>query len=143
MTATKLLVAISIAMLLQLALFAWIAIRRRRAGAAAGATAAVAADAWTGWRDFRIVRRQIEDASGSICSFYLKPCDNGSLPAFQPGQYLTFSVRTDAEGKEQVRCYSLSEYSDAGQYRISVKRVPKSSNPSNRTPVSVYFLDNL
>ena len=69
MTATKLLVAISIAMLLQLALFAWIAIRRRRAGAAAGATAAVAADAWTGWRDFRIVRRQIEDAYGSICCF--------------------------------------------------------------------------
>ena len=143
MTATKLLVAISIAMLLQLALFAWIAIRRRRAGAAAGATAAVAVDAWSGWRDFRIVRRQIEDGSGSICSFYLKPCDNGSLPAFQPGQYLTFSVRTDAEGKEQVRCYSLSEYGDAGQYRISVKRVPQSSNPSTQTPVSVYFHDKL
>ena len=143
MTATKLLVAITVAMLLQLAVFAWIAIRRRKAGAAASATAAVAAEAWTGWRDFRIVRRQIEDAAGSICSFYLKPCDNGSLPAFKPGQYLTFTVRTETDGKEQVRCYSLSEYGDASQYRISVKRVPESSNPSTRTPVSVYFLDTL
>jgi len=142
MTATKLLIAITAAMLLQLALFCWLALRRRSA-TAAGAGAALEAVAWPGWRDFRIVRRQSEDADGAICSFYLKPCDDGTLPGFQPGQYLTFSVRTDPDAKEQVRCYSLSEYGDASQYRISIKRAPQNDKPSAQLPVSVYFLDTL
>lgn len=143
MTASKLLLAITIAILLQLVLFAWFTLRRRRLGQAVDEPAAVAVEGWTGWRDFRIVRRQNEDAAGSICSFYLKPCDNGSLPAFKPGQYLTFSVRTEANGKEQVRCYSLSEYGDASQYRVSIKRAPASSKTSDLMPVSVYFHDKL
>lgn len=143
MTASKLLLAITIAILLQLTLFAWFALRRRRLGLSVDLTAAVAVDGWKGWRDFRIVRRQSEDAAGNISSFYLKPCDNGSLPAFNPGQYLTFSVITEANSKEQVRCYSLSEYGDTSQYRVSIKRVPETSKTSDLMPVSVYFHDTL
>ncbi len=140
MTATKLLAAITVAILLQLALYVLFVLRRRRSGHTAVADGS---DAWIGWRDFRVVRRQSENADGTICSFYLKPSDNGSLPAFQPGQYLTFSVRTGPDAKEQVRCYSLSEFGDTGLYRVSIKRAPQNGSQSVQTPVSVFFLDTL
>ena len=76
---------------------------------------------------FRVDRKVIEDANGSICSFYLKPENGTPLPTFLPGQYLTFrlDLPTKLGNIEQVmRCYSLSDAPSADYYRITIKRVP-------------------
>jgi len=78
--------------------------------------------AWTGFRPFRVERRQIEDAARSIFSFYLVPTDGHLLPAFLPGQFLTFKL--DLPTEQIVRCYSLSDAPHADHYRVSIKRVP-------------------
>ena len=44
-----------------------------------------------GFREFLVKRRVIEDDARSVCSFYLVPADGQPLPAFKPGQFLTFS----------------------------------------------------
>lgn len=81
---------------------------------------------WDGFREFRVQRRVIEDQCRSVCSFYLVPADGGALPAFKPGQFLTFQlpVADPATGatKNIVRCYSLSDSPDADYYRVSIKR---------------------
>lgn len=86
------------------------------------------AAAWEGWREFRVARREYEDAAGNVCSFYLAPVDGKPLPAFLPGQFMTFrlDVADSAGGgrKSIVRCYSLSDRSHPDHYRISIKRVP-------------------
>lgn len=82
--------------------------------------------AWHDYRAFKVVRRQYEDPAGNICSFHLAPVDGQTLPAFQPGQFLTFRLDKVA-GKSLIRCYSLSDRPDPAQYRISVKRVPAAS----------------
>jgi len=84
------------------------------------------AAAWEGFRTFTVTRKEIEDQAGAICSFYLAPTDGRPLPAFRPGQFLTFrlSIPTANGEEEIVRCYSLSDAPQAGQYRVSIKRVP-------------------
>lgn len=53
-----------------------------------GAEAALYAKAaWTGYRPFRVTRKQRE--SDEITSFYLMPADGGAVPSFVPGQYVT------------------------------------------------------
>jgi ferredoxin-NADP reductase len=89
------------------------------AGAAAGAAAA-----WQGWREFRVERREYEDAGHDICSFYLVSVDGKPLPAYLPGQFLTFRLDVAGQAQPVVRCYSLSDRPSAGQYRVSIKRVP-------------------
>ncbi|KAK4035109.1 globin-like protein [Parachaetomium inaequale] len=83
-----------------------------------------AADHWTGWRKFRIARKEQE--SSVITSFYLAPADGGAtpLPKFYPGQYVSLQVRVPELGYLQSRQYSLSEGpTPAGEYyRISVKK---------------------
>lgn len=77
---------------------------------------------WNGFRKF-VVSRKITESS-SVCSFHLKPHDARPLPAFKPGQYLTFRL-PGTHGKSQlIRCYSLSDRAHQGYYRVSVKRVP-------------------
>lgn len=78
--------------------------------------------AWQGFRPFRVERKTIEDAAQSICSFYLVPTDGQQLPAFLPGQFLTF--RLDLPTEQIVRCYSLSDAPCPDHYRVSIKRVP-------------------
>ena len=51
----------------------------------------------------------------------LEAVDDGDLPPFLPGQYLTFKAPPDADGKARTRCYSLSDIGDGRRYRISVK----------------------
>ncbi|MBK6907564.1 MAG: hypothetical protein IPH08_10960 [Rhodocyclaceae bacterium] len=83
--------------------------------------------AWGGFRNFRVDRKEIEDGAQSICSFYLVPEDKQPLPAFKPGQFLTFRLDVPApDGKtEQItRCYSLSDAPRQDFYRVSIKRVP-------------------
>lgn len=84
--------------------------------------------AWSGFRTFKVDGRVVEDAAGQICSFYLEPEDQQELPAFKPGQFLTFRLsvpKTDGSGTETItRCYSLSDAPHPKHYRVSIKRVP-------------------
>jgi ferredoxin-NADP reductase len=86
------------------------------------------APAWKGFKPFRVVRRVYENDARDICSFYLAPSEAMTLPAFKPGQFLTFQFdlpSADGEVKRVVRCYSLSDRPQADAYRISVKREPE------------------
>ena len=139
MTAPELLGLISAALLLQLgAGIAW-SLWRRGAAPADAALAAVPAPlpkldaAWSGWREFRVLRREYEDVARSQCSFYLRPVDGVALPAFKPGQFLTFSLDVAgtsagpgqaAAARTVTRCYSLSDRPDPAHYRVTIKRVP-------------------
>lgn len=136
MSAAQLLGLISAALLLQLAVGIGVVLRRRRAAAKAVAAPPVATAprpdlAWQGWREFRVVRRSLEDVARSQCSFYLQPVDGQALPAFRPGQYLTFSLElagsaadAAAAARTITRCYSLSDAPDPAHYRVTIKRVP-------------------
>ncbi len=132
MTAAELLGWISAALLLQLAVGIGVVLRRRRASAPMtparpAATASRPDLAWEGWREFKVVQRSLEDAARTQCSFYLQPVDGQPLPAFRPGQFLTFSLNV-AGGAESARtitrCYSLSDAPEPAHYRVTIKRVP-------------------
>lgn len=96
LTAVELLALILIGLLIQLAVGIGVVLRRRRM-----ATSAVPAQvrektlradlAWQGWRELRVVQRRLEDVARSQCSFCLQPVDGQPLPAFRPGQFLTFN----------------------------------------------------
>lgn len=84
-----------------------------------------------GWREFRVARREFEDAAQSQCSFYLRPVDGRPLPPFKPGQFLTFALDVKARSADSqtpprttTRCYSLSDQPDPAHYRVTIKRVP-------------------
>ena len=82
-----------------------------------------AQSAWVGYRKFRVAEVIDEDEAGTIRSFRLEPRDDKPLPAFRPGQFLSFRIVVPEHG-EQVRCYSISSYDRSRGYRISIKRVP-------------------
>lgn len=136
LTAVELLALISAALLIQLTAGIVVVLRRRRLAApmlpAPPAMAGARPDlAWEGWREFRVVQRSFEDAARSQCSFYLQPVDGQLLPAFRPGQFLTFSLdvsggatRGAEAGRPITRCYSLSDAPDPARYRVTIKRVP-------------------
>jgi ferredoxin-NADP reductase len=97
--------------------------------------------AWPGWRAFRVARREFEDPAQSQCSFYLQPVDGQPLPAFKPGQFLTFSLDVpgvDADGRATTRpvtrCYSLSDRPDPAHYRVTIKRVPAPADRPDLEP---------
>jgi ferredoxin-NADP reductase len=99
------------------------------------------------FRTFRVDRKVVEDAAHSVCSFYLVPEDGQPLPAFLPGQFLTFRLDVPAsvgDSEQIVRCYSLSDAPCPDYYRISIKRVPAplgSDVPPGRS--SNYFHDRV
>ena len=105
-------------------LAAWGAAYTQLADILIGAEAAIydqkaaAPGGWRGARDFILARRVEESAE--ITSFYFEPADGGAILAAEPGQYI--GVQLFLEGEEIRRNYSLSALSDAGHYRISVKR---------------------
>lgn len=77
---------------------------------------------WSGTRKFRLDRKVIE--AQDICSFYLAPHDGKSLPAFDPGQYLTFQLDVPGQSKPVIRCYSLSDSPlEKDRYRVTIKRL--------------------
>ena len=132
MTAPLLLGCILAALLLQLALAIGVTVWRRR-GVALPQDRDVreAASGGAGWRDFRVERREYEDAARTQCSFLLKPVDGIPLPPFLPGQFLTFHLPIASRNpaaevlqKTVVRCYSISDRPRAGSYRVTIKRVP-------------------
>ena len=143
MTAAQLFSYIAVALLLQVVAGAAFAVWQRRSAAVASApvevdegvaTAGRPPGAWAGWRDFRVVRRAFEDAAQTQCSFHLQPVDGAPLRPFQPGQYLTFSLKVPegavglaggpAGSRSITRCYSLSDRPDPTGYRITIKRMP-------------------
>lgn len=75
---------------------------------------------WEGFRPFIVQRKQPEGEQ--IISLYLVPQDEGALPAFEPGQYVSVKVEMPEESYTHIRQYSLSHAPDASYYRISVKR---------------------
>ena len=83
---------------------------------------------WEGFREFLVQRQVFEDSNRSICSFYLVPVDGKPLPAFRPGQFLTFRLSVEGsvahQPKSVVRCYSISDAPRFDYYRISIKRIP-------------------
>lgn len=78
---------------------------------------------WTDWRKF-IVMGKVKESDG-ITSFYLHPEDNGSIPDFSPGQFLTIKLDILGQSKPIIRTYSLSDYDRSSMsYRLSIKREP-------------------
>ncbi len=129
MTTLQLLTGITLALLAQvLAGVAFALWRRRVTVDGAPDVAPSRAIPGASWRDFRVVRREFEDAAQTQCSFYLQPVDGAPLWPFQPGQYLTFALKVpdDRAGGERTitRCYSLSDRPDPTGYRITIKRMP-------------------
>ncbi len=93
--------------------------------------AAATPGGWNGWRQFVIVRKVQE--SSEIISFHLAPGDNGPLPAFKPGQFVSIRCFVPELGVYQPRQYSLSEIPNGEYFRISVKReFAAGSKPAGR-----------
>ncbi len=106
-------------------------------------------EAWNGFRKFIVQRRVMEDKAQSICSFYLTPVDGEPLPAFKPGQFLTFKLQikdpVNGESKNIVRCYSLSDSPQPDYYRVSIKRISAPADHPDFQPghSSNYFHDHV
>lgn len=82
------------------------------------------------FKPFRVERKVIENASKTICSFYLVPEDGQPLPPFKPGQFLTFDLAVLADSGETetiMRCYSLSDAPRPDYYRVSIKRITQTA----------------
>jgi len=161
MTAPQLLAFIVAAMLLQLGAGIGWTLWRGRVGSVTGPAAPSAAPpergarreaAWQGLRAFRVTKREYEDAARSQCSFHLQPVDGAPLPAFRPGQFLTFTLDVAARGpdgamatRSVTRCYSLSDAPDPTHYRVTIKRVPAPPDHPEYPPglVSNHFHDRV
>jgi ferredoxin-NADP reductase len=108
-----------------------------------------ASSSWKGFRGFRVARKVFEDSGQTICSFHLVPADGGALPMFEPGQFLTFRLDipdpVSGEVKPAIRCYSLSDRPGQDHYRVSIKRVPPPAAPPGLPPglVSNHFHDSV
>ncbi|TWT84646.1 Flavohemoprotein [Planctomycetes bacterium CA13] len=74
---------------------------------------------WNGTRTF-VVAEKIPE-SDIVTSLYLKPEDEGPLPPFKPGQYITVHI-DHPHTPTSPRNDSLSDCSSQPHYRISVKR---------------------
>ncbi len=164
MTSVALLLWIVGGLLLQLAVYLgvgfwrnWVdyqALQRRAQGfvdlpepAPDAATPVTAGAAWTGWRSFRVAYKLAEDRLGQVCSFGLEPEDGQTLPAFLPGQYLTFSLTlagAQAGTAPLLRCYSLSDAPGPQRWRVSIKRVPAAPGTAHAPGRSSnYFHDHV
>jgi ferredoxin-NADP reductase len=98
---------------------------------------------WEGFRKF-VVARKVDEGK-NICSFYLEPHDKKPLPAFRPGQYLTFRLDIPGRPKPVVRCYSLSDSPRPDYYRVTIKKVPAPQDKADCPPglVSSFFHDHV
>ena len=100
---------------------------------------------WQGTRKFIVQRKFFEDKNRSVCSFYLVPEDGELLPAFKPGQYLTFQFNimdpVSQTPHKVIRCYTLSEQPRPDYYRITVKKMqPPADQPDVPAGVSSSYL---
>ncbi|MEB0136362.1 FAD-binding oxidoreductase [Actimicrobium sp. CCC2.4] len=70
-------------------------------------------------RALRVIQRHTESAD--VDAFTLEPVDGLPLAACKPGQYISIAVDF-ADGRHQLRQYSLSDAPTDTQWRITVKR---------------------
>ncbi|MBX3415654.1 MAG: NO-inducible flavohemoprotein [Pirellulales bacterium] len=95
---------------------------------------------WNGYREF-IVDRKVRE-SDVVTSFYLKPADGGSVPDYEPGQYITVKIDHPTV-PTSPRNYSLSDRPGVGHFRISVKREPAPAAQAPEGLVSNYLHDSV
>jgi uncharacterized protein len=99
---------------------------------------------WNGFRKFRVAKKVPE--CQDVFSFYLAPHDGKPIPAFKPGQYLTFQLNIPNQAKPVIRCYSISDAPRPdNQFRVTVKRALPPRDIPNALPgiASSYFADQL
>ncbi|MFG2262655.1 globin domain-containing protein [Streptomyces sp. NPDC048720] len=72
------------------------------------------------WREWRVVERT--DETADVASFTLRPVDDGPVPGYRAGQYVSVGV-TLADGARQIRQYSLTAAPGSPERRFAVKRV--------------------
>ena len=75
--------------------------------------------AWAGFREVRVIATRME--SPRVRSFIFASTDEHPLPPARPGQFLALRIDRP-DGTPLLRSYSISDGSQPGQYRISVKR---------------------
>ncbi|GAE95406.1 flavohemoprotein [Gracilibacillus boraciitolerans JCM 21714] len=95
---------------------------------------------WTGYRDFNVFQKVKE--SDVITSFYLKPTDNGPIPAYDAGQYVTIKVNIPGVSYTCQRQYSLSSKPNGEFFKISVKKEEGLINNPDGV-VSTYLHDSV
>jgi ferredoxin-NADP reductase len=99
---------------------------------------------WNGFRKFSVAKKVTE--CDEVCAFYLKPHDGKSLPAYKPGQYLTFQLDIPGRDRPLVRCYSLSDSPiNAEYYRVTIKKERAPSDPPGlpHGAASTYFCETV
>lgn len=88
---------------------------------------------------------QVVKESDNVLSIRMVPDDGAPLPPFQAGQYVSCAV-TFADGRRQLRQYSLSDAPGQDSMRISVKREAAGTAAGAATPageVSNWIHDNV
>ncbi|WP_301003481.1 FAD-binding oxidoreductase [Pseudoalteromonas sp.] len=75
---------------------------------------------WVSARKFEITHKHVE--SELVTSFILTPVDGKAVIAHKLGQYIGIKVKPQSAEYEAIRQYSLSQKSNAKNYRISVKK---------------------
>ena len=87
-----------------------------------GLTAAASSPppAWTGFRRLQVTATH--DESRTVRSITLAAPEGAPLPPWRPGQSIAVRVSREDTHETLIRNYSLSNWSGAGNYRISVKR---------------------
>jgi ferredoxin-NADP reductase/MOSC domain-containing protein YiiM len=88
----------------------------------AGLTGAIPAPAWSGFRELRVAKIQME--STSVKSFVLEAPDSDPLPRPLAGQSIAVRLQPDTSGTPFLRSYSLSGPQAVSAYRIGVKLEP-------------------
>lgn len=76
---------------------------------------------WAGFREFTVTR--IENEAQDVKSIYFTPQDNGKISVPLQGQYLGFRFAVPGKEFEQSREYSISEFPQENEYRISVRKL--------------------
>ncbi|MCP3764126.1 NO-inducible flavohemoprotein [Domibacillus sp. A3M-37] len=97
------------------------------------------AGGWSDFKKFKVIDKVKE--SDVITSFYLALADQSSVPAFEPGQYITVRLQIPGETYLLNRQYSLSAVPNKEYFRISVKREAESAKPAGK--VSNYLHDHI
>ena len=87
-----------------------------------GLTAAASSPppAWAGFRSLEVTATHEE--SRAVRSITLADPDGAPLPAWRPGQSVAVRLSREDTHETLIRNYSLSNWTGAGKYRISVKR---------------------
>lgn len=97
--------------------FRWTPVQYAREFAPAFTASLPAPEVW-----FRLRVAAIEQEAADIRSFLLERDDGGTLPSFEPGQFLPVRLAVPGHATPLLRSYTLSGHEGRRRYRISVKR---------------------